>query len=106
MAVYMTADVDCNRKPCNMRRIGINMNRQNGRGTAQSAGADSCLVRSCKTSFSRLLTHSFLNVPLSCAAVLFRHQGAFLKGTADTDTDNHGGQAFGPAILYRRQDSF
>ena len=58
MAVYMTADVDCNRKPCNMRRIGINMNRQNGRGAAQSAGADSCLVQLLQNLFFQV-AHPF-----------------------------------------------
>ena len=43
--------------------------------------------------------------PCRAQQCFFRHQGAFLKGTADTDTDNHGRTGIRSRILYRRQDS-
>ena len=95
----MTADADSQPEAPNMRRIGIDMNRQNGRGAAQSAGADSGLGSAPQTSFPGCSPIQFLNVPRH-AAVLFRHQSAFSKVPPTPHTDNHmGGQVSGPASL-------
>lgn len=90
MSVYMTADIDSYRKPCNMCRICININCKRSSCSSKPAGSDSKAVDFHK----HLLFHVFYiwNVRMyphfSCQS-FFCHQRTFFKGSPDSYSNYH-----------------
>jgi len=90
MSVYMTADIDSYRKPCNMCRICIDINCKRSSCSSKPSGSDSKAVDFHK----HLLFHVFYiwNVRMyphfSCQS-FFCHQRTFFKGSPDSYSNYH-----------------
>ena len=101
MSVYMTADINCNRKACYMSGISIHIDCEGCCRSSKSSRPDTKAVYLFKHFFFQIFYPANIRMTSNfpCQSLLC-HQCAFFKSTANSHTYDHRRTGVGTCILH------